>query len=77
MIYCESCENFFDEDELETAEERHPYGEGYATETYYVCPFCRSTNINDAKKCSRCGEWVPETDVDGWCAVCHEDMYGE
>lgn len=74
MFVCENCGDVFEE--CETVEEQHPYGEGYATERWAVCPCCGSSNIDEAKKCEHCGEWVAEL-KDDLCEECYGDMYGE
>lgn len=74
MYICECCENTFEEPK--TIEEPHPYGMGYATEKWAVCPHCESTNFDEAVKCERCGEYAAELDG-GLCDVCYGDMYGE
>lgn len=74
MFICFDCEQIFEEGK--TVYERHPYGMGYAEEKWWVCPCCSSSNIDEAKKCEHCGEWVAET-KDGLCDICWDDMYGE
>lgn len=34
-------------------------------------------NKQKLKKCIRCGEYVEETDNNGYCDICHEDMFGK
>lgn len=74
MFICNECGEVFEEPYIH--KERHPYGMGYATEEFVVCPYCKDTDIDEAKRCERCGEWVAELD-DGLCDVCAGDMYGE
>ena len=74
MFYCEDCEAVFSEPDGE--KDYHPYGMGYAAESYAVCPYCRSTDISEAKECERCGEYFGEL-YEGLCDVCYEDMYGK
>lgn len=74
MYICSECEGVFEEPE--TYEEHHPYGMGTASETWYVCPYCQSTNYDEAKECTRCGEYVAELE-NGLCDACYGDMYGE
>lgn len=74
MFICEDCENMFDTPDKKT--EYHPYGNGYAGEDWSACPFCGSTEIVEASKCERCGDYVLELDEMGLCDWCHEEMYG-
>ena len=74
MYICEDCGSVFDEPKI--VYERHPYGMGYATEAFGICPHCKSSNFDTAKRCSRCDEYVAELH-DELCDICYEDMYGE
>lgn len=74
MFICEECERLFEEPDV--YEERHPYGMGYASEEFSVCPFCRSDRIDPAKECERCGALVAELH-EGLCECCYGDVYGE
>lgn len=74
MFICDDCGNVFDTPDVII--EKHPYGEGYADERLGVCPCCKSTEIGEAEKCSHCGEWVAETNSDGLCDICEDDLYG-
>ena len=47
MCRCEDCGERFHEDECATHYERHPYGNGYATEEWASCPFCGGTDLSD------------------------------
>ena len=73
MLICNNCGEVFDEPKIER--ETHgldcpPY------EAIAVCPHCEDTDICEAKKCERCGEYFAELD-EGLCDVCYGDMYGE
>ena len=72
MFICNECGELFEEPKI--IEEHHPYGMGYATEEWAVCPHCKETDFQEAKQCSRCGEYVAELE-DGLCDVCYGDMY--
>ena len=74
MYYCEACESVFEH--CKVIRERHPYGMGSATEEWGVCPYCESTHIDEAEKCSMCGEYVGKLE-DGLCDCCYGDMYGK
>ena len=76
MYYCENCENTFSEPD--TYEERHPYGMGYASETFACCPYCSFISFEEAKRCEHCDEWFGESILmEGLCPECYEDMYGK
>ena len=74
MYYCEDCESVFEETKV--IEEHHPYGMTTATEEWYVCPHCESTNYIEGEECEMCGAVVNEL-RNGLCDCCHGDMYGE
>lgn len=71
MYICNDCEEVFEEPKH--IEEHHPYGMGYATETFAVCPCCGG-DFQEAEECSRCGEYVAELQ-DGLCEICYSEMY--
>lgn len=54
MFKCYCCNATFLEPKI--IEEHHPYGMGYATETFAVCPYC-GDNFEEATQCTKCGEW--------------------
>ena len=74
MFICENCGHLFEDHKV--IREHHPYGMGYASEDFYVCPNCGDDNTVTAKECSRCGEYFAELQ-DGFCDMCYGDMYGE
>ena len=74
MYICNECGLVFEN--YETYEEHHPYGMTSATETWAVCPHCGEAGFEEAKECSRCGNFVAEL-TDGLCDCCYEEMYGE
>lgn len=71
MYICNTCDEIFDEYKI--IEEHHPYGDTYAVEEFAVCPHCEDTDIDIAKQCSQCGEYVAELE-DGMCKHCYSDM---
>ena len=75
MYICHNCGAVFDTPD--TYEEHHPYGMGYARERWSVCPSCGDTDFDEAKECSRCGEYFAELEDDGLCELCWDEMYGE
>lgn len=72
MYICEECGQTFEEPKI--IEEHHPYGMGYAVETFAVCPNCGEAGIEKMKQCSRCGEYVAEL-KNGLCDIWYSDMY--
>lgn len=74
MYICNECGEVFEEPKI--YEEHHPYGMGYAVEKIAVCPHCKDTDIDEAKVCQRCGEYVAEL-YDSMCDACYGDMYGK
>ena len=60
MYYCERCGEFFS-DPAYDYEDPSPSGislpAGYYA--YYACPECGSRDIEEAKECPLCGEWMP------------------
>ena len=48
MWKCEECGYIFDEPKI--IYERHPYGMGYATEEFAVCPCCKSTSFEEYRE---------------------------
>lgn len=71
MFICENCGEVFEE--CKVVEEHHPYGMTYATEYWSVCPHCGEMDFVEAKKCSRCGEYVAELHEE-LCECCYEDL---
>ena len=60
MYICLHCKAIFDEAEIdEGVIDRHPYGEGHASEYKCCCPECGSFEISEAFECTECGEWFP------------------
>lgn len=74
MYICHDCKRTFDTPK--TYYEHHPYGMGYASERWDVCPYCGEADFDEAKTCSSCGDYVEELE-DGFCQVCWEEKYGD
>jgi hypothetical protein len=73
MIICNDCGNHFEEPKIH--KEHHPYGMGSAVEVFAVCPYCNSTDIDEAEQCEECYEWVSVKEFDGGlCKNCQEVM---
>lgn len=80
MIYCNSCEQFFDEENAIKEANTVPYGLGVVQEsTITLCPHCKSDNLRfdeTPHTCVRCGkllleEQIAAVDSDG-DDVCHD-----
>lgn len=67
MYICNECGEVFEQ--FKIAIEYHPYGEGYATEKWAVCPYCKDNDFQEAKECENCGEYVAEL-TEGLCDKC-------
>lgn len=82
MLICNECGAVFSEDEVKVEYENHPYGEGYATEEFSVCPGCGDFGIEEAVQCNHCGEYghrdsmEMDENLNYLCEVCYEDLYG-
>ena len=74
MYICNNCGKTFDD--YKVIEEHHPYGMGYATEKWAVCPHCKDSDFSEAKECEHCGELFATLN-EGLCDVCYGDLYGE
>lgn len=84
MLICTDCGAVFTEDELETIQEPHPYGMGYAVEEFSVCPNCGECGVEEAVRCSHCGEYgcadnftCYEVTDQYLCDICYGDLNGE
>lgn len=72
MFVCTECGCLFDEPYYWN--EYHPYGEGYAKETWSGCPDCHG-NYTEAYPCDCCNEWIDSDyiKIDGnrYCEYCY------
>jgi hypothetical protein len=69
MFICNECGHIFSEPEI--YKERHPYGEGYASESLACCPCC-SGSFSEAVQCAVCGEYFAEEELeDDMCPECY------
>ena len=73
MYICNNCGELFTD--FKVHKEKRPYGMGYATEEWAVCPHCGEADFTEPKQCERCGALVAELD-EGLCDCCNGDMYG-
>lgn len=71
MFICEECGEVFEEPNV--YKEHHPYGMGFATEYFAVCPCCNDTSISEAKRCDVCGEWFAKLH-DDLCDECESEV---
>ena len=70
MFKCENCGEIFEE--CDTHYEYHPYGDGYASEEWSCCPYCRDTDIVEVYECEGCGEYFASL-TDDLCDECYEE----
>lgn len=72
MFKCVECGDIFEEPR--TYEEHHPYGMGYATESFACCPSCEGA-FKEAQLCKCCDEWFFEYELEnGICENCEENQ---
>jgi len=70
---CLDCGSVLTADELVTKYERHPYGDGVASESFQVCR-CGSDAWTEAAQCEDCGIWLAEDEIDdGLCPCCRTE----
>lgn len=74
MYLCEECGAVFEEPRI--FYDTHglptpPY------EKWAQCPKCRSTKIDEAEQCSRCGRYEAELHKGRLCEFCFTDLYGD
>lgn len=68
MFYCRNCKNEFEEPKIcQTSYEEH-YGCTHLfadthTMTIEECPYCKSDDFEEMKKCDNCGEYCRECDL--------------
>ena len=67
---CLSCGHIFEEGEQASWEEHHPYGMGYAAESFSGCSICNG-DYEETKQCEICGGEFLEDELNGGC-VCDE-----
>ena len=72
MLICNECGNEFFEDEVKATYDRVPYGDQMVDmPSYDVCPNCGSEYIEEAVRCKRCGEYMPQSfNADCLCQSC-------
>ena len=70
MFKCENCGEIFEE--CDTHYEYHPYGDGYASEEWSCCPYCRDTDIVEVYECEGCGEYFASL-TDDLCDECYKE----
>ena len=74
MFICNECGRTFSDYEI--VEEYHPYGMGFATEKWAVCPYCDNSDFTEAQECKECGDLFTEL-KDGLCDACCGVLYGK
>ena len=71
MAYrCLECGHIFENGEQIRREEHHPYGMGYAAESFSGCPICKG-DFEETKQCKICGGEFLEDELNGGC-VCDD-----
>ena len=71
--YCENCEAFFSEDELDSRASVLEDGVS-PWEHIAICPSCKEADqLFEASVCERCGE--PVRDGEHLCVGCSDDLY--
>jgi hypothetical protein len=66
---CLECGHIFEEGEQARWEEHHPYGMGYATESFSGCPVCKG-DYEETERCAICRKECLPDELDG--GVCEE-----
>ena len=73
MFKCHDCDTVFDEPKC--SGQYHPYGEGYAFESYSVCPRCGGS-FSEAFACKDCGEYFFEDELHSfYCIDCLKENW--
>ena len=71
MLYCENCHSFHDEEHLMRFTECVGEYQGTpAYQTFYACPDCGSTDMEEAHDCPICG--TPLQGSEDYCSGCIE-----
>ena len=72
MFKCCDCEETFEEPKI--IGDFRPYGEGYVTESFAVCPYCGG-DFENAYICKNCKEYFFADELtDGCCEFCLEEI---
>lgn len=76
-MMCRVCGGRFEPQELRTAYEAVPYGEGVCDcPAEAVCPDCGAAAVCEEYGCAQCGEEIPSAELnDGLCRLCVEDLH--
>ena len=72
MWICNDCGEMFQEPK-KVYENQGEFWGAPAWEAFGACPFCESTDIDEMKRCKRCGEWIESGDL---CDCCEDDLFG-
>ena len=77
MFYCFDCGAEFEEPATQYENQGEFWG-APAWEAFGACPECGSTEIDEMRRCQRCGEWTIEGEwADVYlCPICYDDLYG-
>ena len=70
MYHCNECGREFETPGVYVNEEYYGY-----KEEMECCPHCSNREYDELKRCSRCGEIVPESELtEGICPVCEKEI---
>ena len=72
-FYCRDCRSFFPESEGASVKEYHSEIDGNFYETFLGCPYCESTDLEDAYECPICGEGT----LSELCEDCKSQFFGD
>ena len=73
MFKCKECGHIFKDGEQAIWSEHHPYGMGYAEETFCGCPICKG-DYEETTPCLICGSANLEDDlINGVCQDCIDE----
>lgn len=62
--FCNDCEKTFDEERMDSGSDRYS--------TWYVCPNCHSTDVEECDICEMCGEYIEPHTM--FCKDCAENI---
>ena len=79
MLVCSECGAVFEEGSAASVREYAGFaGEEGAYYDSAVCPGCRRDSAVEGARCSKCGEWFPESEVEyGLCENCRKKSVEE
>lgn len=75
-MYCTDCGEFFEECDASTVYEHHSELNGtggITSEEFMACPYCNSTDIEEANECEICGQPTRNH----YCEDCVSDFFAD